>query len=444
MGRRERTPNEALSGLMRVGNIENAQLARQVNRVGAERGLRLGYDKSSVSHWRRGAVPKPAVRPVLLEALSRLLGRPVTSAEVGLGGCGPAGSPDVVTGVVELGRADMDPSRRAVLGAGLYSAVAAIPSFDDVRGAERIAASRTARIGAADVVTVRRMTEHVAGILDELGGAHARPMAGAFLVNTVAPYLGAAGTDAVQRQMRSAAADLVYLAGWMAMYERDHARGQRHYVQALRLAGQADDHVTYCRTLRGMALQASNLRFGRRALELADSAAEAAPAAGPRLTAFLRGQQAHGAAMVGDRRQALLRLRETEDALGRADGHNDAVGGYDRAAYEFHVGHVLWELGDQAGSVRALRRSNAARPAHERQGRVHATGLLASRLMTMRHVEEACGVWQGFLDDYAGIASARGDEHFARLRASVRPYGAIPAVRDLAERARQVALLKAA
>jgi hypothetical protein len=339
----------------------------------------------------------------------------------------------------------MDPSRRALLGAGLYSAALAIPRYEDVAGRiEHVSAGRTVRIGRSDVETVERMTERIADILDDLGGGHARPMAAAFLVNTVGPYLRADGTDDVKRAMRAAASDLTYLTGWMAMYEREHGVGQQYYVKALKLAGAAEDHVTYCRTVRGMALQASNLGYGPKALELADSAAEAAPASGPRLVAFLRGQQAHGAAMVGDRRQAFTRLRETEEALSQADGRNDHIGGYDRAAYEFHVAHVLWELGDRPGSVKALRRSNKVRPAGERQGRVHATGLLATRLMEMRHVEEACGEWDTFLDDYAGISSARGDDHFATLRKSIRPYQDIPAARELSTRAREVARQKAA
>ncbi|MEU9502049.1 hypothetical protein [Streptomyces sp. NPDC048196] len=446
MAPRSRTPNLALTGLMREGGFGNAQLARAVNRAGAELGVTLHYDKTSVSHWLKGALPQQAARPAITEALSRLLARPVTSREAGFPGSAELDeSPDVVAGVVDLGRADMDPSRRAVLGAGLYAAALVVPRFDDLTANGDLApAAPAARIGAGEVTTVRQMTQKIADILDELGGGHARPMAAAFLVNTVGPYLRAGGSEVAQKAMRSAASDLVYLTGWMAMYEREHGLGQKYYVKALKLAGQADDHVTYCRTLRGMALQASNLGYGNRALELADSAAEAAPASGPRLVAFLRGQQAHGAAMVNDRRQAFRRLRETETALSRADGRNDHIGGYDRTAYEFHVAHVLWELGDQAGSVKALRRSNRYRPAAERQGRVHATGLLATRLMQMRHVEEACREWEHFLDDYMGVSSARGDDHFAALQAGLRPYRQLPAVRSLGERVREVARLKAA
>ncbi|PNG89733.1 hypothetical protein SMF913_25198 [Streptomyces malaysiensis] len=117
--------------------------------------------------------------------------------------------------------------------------------------------------------------------------------------------------------MRAAVADFVYLTGWMAMFENQQGLGQKYYQRALELAGAAEDHVTYCRTLRGMSLQASHLGHGPKALELADAAAEAAPAAGPRLVAFLRGQQAAAASMTGaDRRTALTRLRETETTTG--------------------------------------------------------------------------------------------------------------------------------
>ena len=95
-----------------------------------------------------------------------------------------------------------------------------------------------------------------------------------------------------------------------------------------------------------MSLQASHLGYGKKALDLADSAAEAAPASGPRLVAFLRGQQAAAAAMTGDRATALTRLRETETALSQADNRRDAVGGYDQAAYFFHEAHVRWHLKD--------------------------------------------------------------------------------------------------
>lgn len=339
----------------------------------------------------------------------------------------------------------MDPSRRNFLSTALYAAALPVPLYAEVVGrTEYGAGGHTTRIGAGDVTTVRTMTERIADILDELGGGHARPMAAAFLVNTVAPYLRADASDATRKSMLAAASDLVYLTGWMAMYEKAHGLGQRYYLQALRLAGEAEDHVTYCRTLRGMALQAADLRHAKRAQELADSAAEAGPKAGPRLRAFLTGQQAQGAALVGDKRRAFSHLAETADALSQADNRRDFVGGYDQAAYHFHVSSVLYALGDVRGSVTAMQESNRARPPMEKQGRAHANGLLAQRQLEVGQLEASCATWDDFLDDYAHLSSARADEHFGVLRRRLRPYLKSSRVREVYDRAADVARHKAA
>lgn len=446
MASNPRTPNAGLAGLLDQARWSRTQFAMAVNRAGAEAGLSLRYDQSAVSHWLSGTMPRTPVRPVIVEALARRLKRPVTHAEAGFAGAAGGGSGSTLDELVDVGRADMDPSRRGVLTAGMYSAALAVPLFPDLAG--RLAGpvgdtGRTTRIGAGEVATVRTMTEKIADILDELGGGHARPMAAAFLVNTVAPYLKASGPEKVRKDMLAAASDLVYLTGWMAMYEREHGLGQRYYTKALKLAGAAEDHVTYCRTLRGMSLQASNLGYGTKALQLADAAAEASPKAGPRLQAFLAGQQAHAASMTGDRHTAFARLRETETALSKADSRREAVGGYDASAYQFHVSHVLYEFRDLEGSVQAMRECLKVQPRQQRQGRLHSNALLAQRQFELGHVEAACATWHTFLDDYVQLSTARGDEHFDTMRRRIQPYGKTRAVRALAERAREVARAKA-
>ncbi|MER5767640.1 hypothetical protein [Streptomyces sp. NPDC001985] len=439
--------NTGLEALLEQARWSRTQLAGAVNRTGAQIGMPLKYEQSAVSHWLAGTQPREQVRRVILETLERKLGRPLTYAEAGLQqpeDTKGSGGRDTVESLMDLGRADMDPSRRGVLTAGLYSAALTVPLFTEVAHAadnpdpERIT-KPTSRIGAGEVATVRTMTDRIADILDELGGGHARPMAAAFLVNTVLPYLRAAASGKNRRDMLSAASDLTYLTAWMAMYEREHGLGQRYYVKALKLAGEAGDHVTYCRTLRGMSLQASNLGHGSKSLDLADSAAQAAPAAGPRLLAFLRGQQAHAAAMVGDRHQAFTRLREAEAALSRADSRRESIGGYDRAAYQFHVAHVLYETRDLPGSIAALKESIRAQSRQERQGRVHSNAVLAHRQLELGHLEEACGTWGTFLDDYTLLSTARGDEHFRTMRRRIAPYRRVRAARELDERARLVA-----
>ncbi|MEV5983521.1 hypothetical protein AB0L85_00640 [Streptomyces sp. NPDC052051] len=449
MAARNRTPNPALNSLLEQARWTRTQLAQQVNRLGPQAGLHLTYGRTAVAHWIAGTPPKPEVRPLILEALSARLGRPVTHEEAGLQPAvtgDSSRSVDTVEELIDLGRADMDPSRRGVLAATLFSAALSVPAFQQSAHATDkpvLPGKATTRIGASQVSSVRSMTNRIADILDEFGAGHARPMAAAFLVNTVGPWLRAQASEPVKRDMIAAASDLTYLTGWMAMYEKAHGLGQTYYVKALELADEADDHATYCRTLRGMSLQASNLGHGRMALELADSAAEAAPTAGPRLVAFLRGQQAHGASMVGDRRLAHSRLREAETALSKADNRRDAIGGYDQTAYLFHVSHVLMEEGDLPGSIEALKQSIRFQPAQERQGRVHAYAVLAQRQLRHGHLDAACQSWGRFLDEYEHVSSVRGDDHFATLRTSLAPYARAHAVRELSGRVREVAAAKA-
>ncbi|MFF2022968.1 hypothetical protein ACFVW2_14365 [Streptomyces sp. NPDC058171] len=457
MATRKRTPNPNLARLLDEAGWTRTQLAQQVNRLGPQAGLDLTYDRTAVAHWIAGTAPRPQVRALIVEALSAQLGRPVTHAEAGLapaertapaGGAGATG--DAVEELIELGRATMDPSRRGVLAASVFSAALTLPAFTlPAHAVERPATTwrpghRTVRIGTSQVWSVRTMTDRIADILDELGAAHAMPMASAFLVNTVGPWLKAQATEPVRKDMLAAAADLAYLTGWMAMYEKAHGLGQQYYVRALSLAQEAEDQVTYCRTLRGMSLQASNLGHGRKALELADSAAEAAPSAAPRLVAFLRGQQAHAAAMVGDRGLAHTRLREAEDALSRADNRRESIGGYDRTAWLFHVAHVLHEERDLQGSIRVLQQSIKHQSVQERQGRAHAYAVLAERQLALGHLDAACHSWGRFLDEYEHVSSARADGHFRTLRGVVRRHARARPVARLADRAGEIAALKAA
>ncbi|SCD55071.1 hypothetical protein GA0115251_11193 [Streptomyces sp. TverLS-915] len=446
MARKQRIPNTRLAALIAEARWTRTQVARQVNRLGPQAGLDLTYDRTAVAHWVAGTPPRPEVRPLILEALSARLGRPVTHEEAGLRPASGAGdvAGDPVEALIDLSRADMDPSRRAVLATSLFSAALAVPAFQQsAPAAEAAPAAATTRIGPAQVTAVRTMTDRVADILDEFGAGHARPMAAAFLVNTVGPWLRASGPEPVRRNMLAAASDLTYLTGWMAMHENAHGLGQTYYVKALGLAEAAGDRITYSRTLRGMSLQASSLRHGRLALELADSAADAAPSAGPRLLAFLRGQQAHAAALTGDRRRAHAHLHAAETALARADNRRDAIGGYDRTAYLFHVAHVLAEESDWTGSITALEQSIAVQPPQERQSKAHAYAVLAQRHYRIGHLDAACSAWSRFLDTYAHVSTARGDDHFATLRRQLRPHARARAVRELGERVREVSAAKA-
>ncbi|WP_308110515.1 transcriptional regulator [Streptomyces sp. ET3-23] len=304
------------------------------------------------------------MRPYIIEAFSRRLERQVAHTEAG---CDvPVDDRgqrlDTLEELVELGAGDMLPSRRGVLGAGLFAVALTIPERPDVVGRlEAVQAGHARRIGMREVDAVAAMTEKVSELDDQFGGRHARPMAAAFLVNTVAAHLRADASEAVRKALLSATADLLYLTGFMAVDEGAHGLAQRYYLLALKYAGAAEDHLTFCTTLRGMSLQAIDLGHTGQAMRLADSAAAASPAAGPRMRAFLAGQQAHSYAADGARSQALAYIEEAEIAMDKAESRAKAFGSYAPSSLAYHVSQVRYGLGDKAGAIESLKESDRHR-----------------------------------------------------------------------------------
>ncbi|MFE4971677.1 tetratricopeptide repeat protein [Kitasatospora sp. NPDC056651] len=420
----------------------NGELARAVNRTGTETGQRLKYDASAVSHWLSGTSPAAKALPVVLETLARRLKRPITAFEAGFREMPTPvdKSTDTVSGLIDLGSLDMDPSRRGILTAGLYSVALTIPGWPDVVGRfERLRTDPHLRIGMAEVRAVAAMTERISTLVDQFGGRMARPMAASFLVNTIVPYLRANADEDARKAMLSAAADHCYLTGYMAADERHDSLAQRYYLKALELAGHAGDHLMYCTTLRGMSVQAVNLGHGSTALRFAEAASSASPQAGPRMRAFLTGQQAHALAQTGDKAGALLHLRTAEVAMDQAESKAKAGGRYDPSSLAYHVAQVNYELGDREGAIRAIQHSEKVRPMVYRGTRVRHRSMLAEWQIEAGRLEEAVQNWHLALDDYLAIQSGRADDRFRSMLSATRPHRRNPHVRELLERARPMA-----
>nr|ANO42196.1 transcriptional regulator [Streptomyces sp. SAT1] len=341
-------------------------------------------------------------------------------------------------GLIDLGRQDMEPSRRSVLGAGLFSVALTVPGWPDVVGRMEAAQKGTrTRIGMSDVQTVSAMTEQLSSMDDQFGGRTARPLAATFLVNTVAPFLRTDGPEDVRKAMMSAASDLCYLTGYMAVDEGLHGIAQRYYLKALELAGASEDHLTYCTTLRGMSVQAVDLNQGPMAMRLADAAAASSPQAGPRMRAFLAGQQAHAAAQIKDRRTALMYLQEAEVAVEKAESRGKVFGSYDPASLNYHTSQVRFEMGDVNGAVAAMQESDRLRYSIYRRTRVKERAILAERQLAVGHLEAACHTWGLALDDYPLVNSGRIDKRMTDMFNLIRPHIRNHDAQALYQRARE-------
>ncbi|GGZ41902.1 Tat pathway signal protein [Streptomyces inusitatus] len=432
-------PNERLAALFIESGWTMRQLCQEVNRLGTERGTTTQYQRPSVSQWLKGHMPKASVRPLIIEALSRRLRRPITEADAGFPSTPPSStSPGTIDGLINLGSVDAVPGRRGVIGAALFSVALTVPGWPDVVGRmEAASAASHRRIGMPDVTMVSDMTDRLGALYDDFGGRHARPMAAAFLINTVAPYLRADGPENVRKSMMSAASFLSYLTGWMAVDESLHGLAQRYYVKGLELAGASGDHLAYCHVLRGMSVQAADLGHGPTAVRLAEAASAASPTTGPRMRAFMGGQMAHSYAVAGDRTAALHSLRETERSLDVAESGTGSFGGFNYATLAYSTSQVRYAAGDVKGSVESLHAHFRLRDSTDTHvSRMRFSAMLAERQLQLGHLDAACATWSGVLDEHPTIHSGRVDRAIFGIRALLRPHLANAGAREIYERSR--------
>ncbi|MFD5557027.1 tetratricopeptide repeat protein [Streptomyces sp. NPDC127068] len=433
-----RTPNERLARLHAEAGWTARQFARAVNRVGTERGTPTKYQQPSVSQWIAGtSTPKEAARPLVLEALARKLRRPITHTDAGFPHPGnQSARAGTVDALIDLGTADMLPGRRSVLGAvSLFSVALTIPGWPDVIGRmESVQSGATTRIGMSDVELVTEMTDQLNAIYNKRGGRPSRPMAAAFLTNTVVPYLRADAPEDVRKSMMTAAAFLCYITGWMAVDEGLHGLAQTYYTKALELAGASSDYLTYCHVLRGMSVQAADLGHGSTAIRLANSAAAAAPKSGPLMRAFMAGQQAHSFALAGDRSAALRSIKETEKAMDSAGSGRVQLGGYTPATLAYHTAQVRYSLGDLTGSVESLKLHFQLRaPTDSRVTELRFQSMLAERQLELGHVELACSTWSQVLSKHPELQSGAVDKFVADISRRLRPYRTNAVAREVYE-----------
>ncbi|MFI9627681.1 sporulation protein [Streptomyces sp. NPDC052042] len=197
MSREQRGPNEKLGTVLALAGISNAGLARRVNDLGAQRGLTLRYDKTSVARWvSKGMVPQGAAPHLIAAAIGAKLGRPVPLHEIGLADADPA--PEVglafprdvaeaVRSATELYRLDLA-GRRGGSG-GIWQSLAGSFSVS----AYATPASRWL-ISPADPSVERDASAARAAVLGPQGAEGAHPGTGAH----AAPGAPAGGTDAAR------------------------------------------------------------------------------------------------------------------------------------------------------------------------------------------------------------------------------------------------------
>ncbi|MET8555759.1 transcriptional regulator [Streptomyces sp. NPDC004959] len=446
-----RQPNERLQALIQEAGCSNAGLARRVNLCGAEHGLDLRYDKTSVARWLRGQQPRGRAPAVIAEALGRKLGRTVTIDEIGMAngknlssGVGLQFSPTVpgaIEQVCELWRSDVG-RRDFLTGSSVASSALVEPSRDWLISMpdSQVARSGGPRVGASDVAAVRAMTTALDRLDHSYGSGHVRPVVVHYLNSVVSGLLAGSYREPVGRELFAAVSRLTELAGYMAVDTGQAGLAQRYYIQALRLAQAAGDRAYGGYVLAAsMSHLAAQLGNPREIAQLARAAQEGTRGQStPRARSMFHAAEARGHALLGDRRAAHEAIDRAESELARCDRDRDSdpewIAHFDEAYLADELAHCYRDLGEPEQAVRAASRALAGHPESRTRRRAIGYVLLATAQVQQREIEEGCRTALHAAELLASLRSDRGAEYLEDFRQRLDPYREESVVREFGAR----------
>lgn len=446
-----RQPNERLQALIQEAGCSNAGLARRVNMCGAEHGLDLRYDKTSVARWLRGQQPRGRAPAIIAEALGRKLGRTVTIDEIGMAngknlasGVGLQFSPTVlgaIEQVCELWRSDV--GRRDFLSGSSVAASALVePSRDWLISLpdSQVARSAGPRVGAADVAAVKSMTQALTDLDHQYGSGHVRPVVVHYLNSVVSGLLAGSYREAVGRELFAAVARLTELAGYMAVDTGQPGLAQRYYIQALRLAQAAGDRGYGGYVLAAsMSHLAAQLGNPREIAQLARAAQEGARGrVTPRAESMFHAAEARGHALMGDAKAAQQAAGRAVEALEGADAESGDdpvwIRHFDEAYLADELAHCHRDLGQAAAAARSAEESLAKHPESRARRRAIGLVLLATAQVQQRDVERACHTGLQAVELLGTLRSGRGAEYLEEFQQRLEPFRDEAVVREFGAR----------
>lgn len=448
-----RQPNERLQALIQEAGCSNAGLARRVNMCGAEHGLDLRYDKTSVARWLRGQQPRGRAPGIIAEALGRKLGRTVTIDEIGMAngknlasGVGLQFSPTVlgaIEQVCELWRSDV--GRRDFLSGSSVAASALVePSRDWLISSPDAQVGRAAgpRVGLSDVAAVKAMTQALTQLDHQYGSGHVRPVVVHYLNSVVSGLLAGSYREAVGRELFASVARLTELAGYMAVDTGQPGLAQRYYIQALRLAQAAGDRAYGGYVLAAsMSHLAAQLGNPREISQLARAAQEGARGrVTPRAESMFYAAEARGHALLGDARSTQAVAGRAVEAMERATGEEDSgddpvwISHFDQAYLADELAHCHRDLGQADAAARRAEESLAGHPPTRARRRAIGLVLLATAQAQRREVEQACHTGTKAVELLGTLRSNRGAEYLEDFQQRLEPFREEPVVREFGAR----------
>ncbi|WP_445398414.1 hypothetical protein ACSMX9_28795 [Streptomyces sp. LE64] len=425
-----RTPNVALRGLLGTCGWSGGRLAREVNRLGAEAGLGLRYERTSVAQWLRGSRPRDPVPELVVEAFARRLGRRVTTEEAGFAHPPAPHQPLPSAGPLAALVTCDDPAARCG-----YS-LADLVELPRRLGRPASARDRTGpALVRGSVRSLRAMTELFARNAYTIGSRPVRQPLVDYLAEAVAPDTDASARPEARRQTMRAVATLTRICGSVHYDDELHGIAQRAYLTSADLAAGSGDREAVAKALRMLSMQARWLGHYQVATDLARTALEYGRDADGKQRALLIGQLAAASAANGEHEAARSGIREARRQIAEVTRGPDAAVHLVRAHLDYYEALTHYHGDDAPAAIRALRQGVRTCPAGFPWPRAFMLARTAELQVRRGQVEAACASWAAFLDQSATLSSATVDTAVRQLHGHLRPHGRHPAAAEVLRRA---------
>ncbi|WP_234439960.1 transcriptional regulator [Streptomyces bicolor] len=444
--------------------LSRNRLARLVTERGAIQGITgLATDESRVRAWLKGSVPRDPVPRLIVEVLSAETGMDLSYADIGLPGeAGPTGirSPWNRTGAIaalsqiirsELMLPELPNTRTGPDAADVHTGRELLDplqkwALSRPDETEKSESGGRRRVGMSDVEGIRQLTSTFRDLDNRHGGVLSRAAVLAQTAAVLSWLKTCTYTEAVGRELFSAAADLGSVAGWMTFDAGRHTAAQRTFVSALRAAAEGDDRRIGAHILQCMARQMSHLGHVDDALDLVALAQYGARRhLTPAATSMLAALEARFQAILGH-------TADSEAAAGRAlDAYERVEPGSEEshtAFFDLPELHATLGMAHQIAAkheegqarTRHVRRSTdlvvaalADRPEHRQRSRAFDHLGLARTYLAGGEVEGAAQETERCLEMLGTVHSLRVADRLGELYREAEPYATTAAGRDLRE-----------
>lgn len=388
-----------------------------------------------MARWIRGETPRQRTAELIAQVLSDALGRLVTVSHIGMAPSEkldadaalrltlqPAATTQLLAA---LAHDDLD-QRRAPIEAGFglaaFSSAAlrwlvaprtALPAAEGSRG-----------IGMADVEDIREATRAFRVLDNRMGGGRIRLTVVDYLHGDLVPLLhDARCTEAVRRELFSAAAEVAQLAGWQAYDMEQHGVAQRYLVQALSMTRFVGDDGLGGEILAAMSHQAIWVSQPTQAIDMAHAAKKAGNRAGlPVLETEALVMEAHAHALLEDPGACSLALKRASVTFERSSGETPPwLGYFDQAYLAARIAHTFRALGQGRTTAKYALQSLDMDERYIR-GKTFNVALLAAGYAVQGEVEQACATGREAVDRVVTLHSARAVTYIRNLLVDLSNY----------------------